>query len=145
MSDWALAVSVLGALGGLGFLAQATLRQLFDRIDSESQRVMSHVDRRFEEAEARRREQTQLWNERLADRDRRIEELAARISTAHAEHPELREHIGALARRFDDYREHVASNYVSREVWLEHVGGISIKLDKLKTELDRLTTAGIKP
>ncbi len=141
MGAWTLAVSVLAAGAGLGYLIQGTIRQIIDRMDSQSERLMDHVDQRFSESEGRRAEQTALWAERLSERDRRMDEITSRMQEAQREHPQIRTEIAALARRVDDQREHIAANFVPRETWLEHVGGISIKLDRLKTEIDRLTQA----
>jgi chromosome segregation ATPase len=120
LAEWTLALSALGTVLAVAGMARLVMRDLIE-----------HIDRRFGEADARRQEAGNVWAERLAVRDAAIARLTSELVESKGEH-------GGLHQRIDAIRAELADGYVSRETWLEHVGSINIKLDKLKTELDRL-------
>ncbi|CAK0765999.1 hypothetical protein CCP3SC15_330006 [Gammaproteobacteria bacterium] len=96
-------IALLVALGGgLWIFAQVILRQL---------------DSRFEAQEAARKESAQHW-------ERHFESITGSNN-------ELRKEITRLELDFTQFQARVAKDYVSRETWVEHVGAVNIKLDRI--------------
>lgn len=127
MSEWGLLIAAVAAFVALVALIQRTMEQ-----------ITTLIDRRFQDAEVRRQEASVVWAERLATRDdaisRLVEELAASNREAHA----MQGRIDRVRRELVQHREEIAAGFVSRSTWLEHVGAINIKLDKLAERIAHL-------
>lgn len=124
MTDWSLILAAIGqviAIGALGLAAfSAISRQL---------------DRRFAGAESLRAESGKHWDERFDVRDRVIDELSRRLDANQGDHTLLRTEQQRLSADVSSLRIHVAESYVPRDVYLEALGMINIKLDKLAERL----------
>lgn len=97
--------------------------------------IARHIDNRFDDSERNRAAGADLYEERLKVRDQQIADVMRRIETAHAEHADMREHLQAIDRRFEETRRQAEMQFVSRELYLEAVSGIKIKLEKLAERL----------
>ena len=128
MSDWGLALSALGTIVALGALLRSSVRDLSD-----------HLDRRFQEAEARRAEAAAAWSARMADRDSSITRLTADLREAAGEHRDIHGAIDAVRLGLDAHRSHTADTYVSREQFLEATGAIRLTLEKLSERMAHLS------
>jgi hypothetical protein len=134
MSEWALAISVLAAAVGVGVLIQRVMAQ-----------VVGIIDSRFDDAEKRRREAMELWQERLLVRDHTIDRIVDQLKAAvdehrefRDEHREFRDSVATMNTALAEHRRSIAEQYVSRETWLEEAGSVRIKLEKIYERLQQL-------
>jgi hypothetical protein len=121
MDQLPLIASILASAAACLALGHRVVVQLMARIDGLAATLRAEMASQFETAERNRQENAGAYR---AAWDARHEALHHRVE-------ELHHNLQALRGQFDDERKAVADAYVARETWLEHVGGLNIRLDRL--------------
>ena len=125
MDPWQLLIALVAQFASIGGLMLITLQSL-----------NKHIDRRFSEAEERRVEATQHWQQRLTDRDLINTALTHRVDASHAEHADIRDNLRALNTELAAVRTELAEDYVRRDYFMTVAGRLNITLDKIHERLE---------
>lgn len=129
-----LAVLTAAVASGVAVLALAhrVVTQLMTRIDLLGASMRADMARQFDDQERHRAEATAAYRSAW---DARHQVLLERLAVQSSE-------IEALRARLDADRAAAADTYVDRSTWLEHVGGINIKLDRLAERMTGTLSSG---
>jgi len=131
MDAWILILTAAGTCAALGMFGLAAVKYLSNQIDQRFSAQEASLAAKFSAAEGLRLQASQHWDERFEMRDRLFEELSRRLDLAVQEHPVLRSEIEMVAKALGEHRVRVAEQYVPRDIWLEGIGALNIKIDKL--------------
>lgn len=118
-----------GVLAGFG---KVLLDQIQKRIDDRFGAVHQLVDERTQAGNELRQASTASWQERHQQQMALVE---VRDQTLKIEIDRLRADVTRLEAGYVAMQTHLAETYVSREIWLEHIGAVNTKLDNLARRL----------